>query len=999
MALSKTIKGLTVEIDGKVDGLGKALKEVEKHTKQLTTELTDVRKLLKFDPSNVEGLIQKKKLLADSIEACAEKLRVMSNAQERYQQVLGEGNEDEHMRALKREIEFVSQKMREYQSELDGTNTLLRKLENQTDDTETDTRQLGDEAEEAARDVDKLGDEADESEDEVSALGRAAEKTGDGFTVFKGAVANLISEALEELVELLKEAAKYMLQTGMDFEAGMSRVKAISGATADDMERLTEKAKEMGAKTKFSAVESAEAFGYLAQAGWKTEQMIDGIDGVMNLAASDGIELADASTIVADALTAMGYKAKDAGRFANVLAVASAESNTNVAMMGESFKYAAPLAGVLGYSMEDVATALGLMANSGIKAETAGTSLRSLFTNLSKPSDACAEAMEKYGISLTRANGEAIPLHELLDNLRATFAGLSEAEQTALASTLAHKTGMSGLLAIMNASEEDFNTMTAAMYEAEGAAEQMATTMQDNLAGDIEKLGGAFDTLAISISDAFNGALREGVQAITAFLDGEISMTEMLSRLSGAIGQAIEVFKGYLPQLGQMGLELIKFLAEGLVTGIPSLIAQLANIINSIGEWLINNAQSMIEMGATLVVNLVQGIINAIPDLVITAGMLIKTLADGIGQNAQNFVSKGLDLLDDFADKLTAAVPILINHGMDFIKNLVTGLTRALPEFISRAPEIISKFANIINDNFPVILKKGIGIVWELIKGIIKAIPTLVANIPKIIKAIVDVWSAFNWLSLGKKAIQLLGNGIKGLWGWLKGIGKSTGDAIINFLKSLPQNLLNLGKQGIRGLGNAIRAGWSTIKSAASSLLTSIVNYFKNLPSKLLEVGKDLVRGLWNGISDMAGWVIKKIQGFGESVLSGIKKFFGINSPSKEFAKIGMFLDQGLAKGILDNMSDPIKAARDMAEGVLGGAQEMDGFAIENNLRQRSVQMAAEVTAKADNTMLGKLDKILTAIEKGQVIALDGKQLVGGTVAAYDNALGQRRVLAARGAI
>ena len=1010
---SKTVKGLIVQIDGDTKGLSKALTSVERQTKNLTDELKDVNKLLKFDPSNVEGLTQKKKLLADTIESCAEKMKILATAQERYQEKIGEGNEDEHMRALKREIEITANKMSEYQRELDGVSTALNRLENNSEDAEHeidelgdeaeeashDVDELGDEADEASRDVDDLGDEADEAEDEISALARAAEKAGDGFTVFKGVLSNLLSEVLQELAECLKELGKYALETGMDFESGMSRVVAISGASGDEIDRLTEKAKEMGAKTKFSAGESAEAFGFLAQAGWDTQQMIEGIDGVMNLAAADNIDLANASTIVADALTAMGYKAGDAAKFADVLATASAASNTNVEMMGESFKYAAPLAGVLGYTMEDVAVALGLMANSGIKAETAGTSLRSLFTNLAKPSDQCAEAMEKYGISLTDANGNAKPLNQLLTELRTTFSGLSESEQTALASTLAHKTGMSGLLAIMNSSEEDFTKMTAAMDNSTGAAERMATTMQDNLAGDVEKLGGAFDTLAINLTEKFNGAMREGAQAITAFLDGEISMTEMLSRLSGAVMQAFEVFKSYLPQLGQMGMELITWLVNGIVTGIPTLINKATELVLSFSQGIMNNMPSIVDTASQLLTGFVDSIITAVPKLIVAAAGIVQSLANGITENASNFVSKGLDLLDKFADYLTVSLPILINSGMDFIKNLVKGLMQALPEFIARAPEIISKFANLINDNFPKILAKGVGIVWELIKGIIKAIPTLIANIPKIIKAIVDVITAFNWVNLGKTILKGIGNGIKAMWEWLKGIGKKTTQILPDLLKALPGKLLELGKNAVTWLGNAIKNGWPTIKAGASNLLSSIVNFFKTLPSKMLDVGKNLVKGLWNGIKDMTSWVIGKIKGFGESVLEGIKNFFGIKSPSREFAKIGMFLDQGLAKGLLDNMNDPIKAAQEMAEGVLGEAQGMNGFAIENNLRQRSVQMAADVTAKADNTMLGKLDKILTAIEAGQVITLDGKQLVGGTVTAYDNALGQRRMLAARGAI
>lgn len=1041
---SKTIKGLTVEIDGKVDGLGKALNTVERQSRSLSKELTDINKLLKFDPSNVEGLTQKKKNLTKAIEACAEKLRILEQAEEQVTAQFERGEvAEEHLNALKREIELTSAKMRGFEQQLDGTNTALNRLEGRTDDAARDVDDLGDEADESAREIDDLGDESKQADSKISGLQSASKKAGDGFTTLKGVIANLISEALEELVELLKEAGKYMLQTGMDFEAGMSRVAAISGATGEDLDRLTEKAMEMGAKTKFSAGESAEAFGYLAQAGWDTEMMIDGIDGVMNLAAADGLDLASASTIVADSLSALGYEAKDASKFADVLAQAAAASNTNVSMMGESFKYVGPLAGALGYEMEDVGTALAIMANSGIKAEQAGTSLRSLLTNMSKPSDACAAAMEKYGISLVDADGNAKSLERVLYELRTTFHGLSESEKIALASTLANKTGMSGLLAIVNASDEEFSQMGIALNEASGAAEDMATTMQDNLAGDVEKLGGAFDTLAIKLTDSFNKPMRDGVQAITAFLDGEATMTETLSSLGGAFTEAFGTFQTYLPQLLQMGGELITYLVNGLVTGLPTFLAQANQMVADFCSTIAEAAPNLVSIAGSLLTSFVQGIFDFIPILITGAAEIVGSLATGITENAANFVSTALTLLDGFADKLTVALPQLINSGMEFIKNLVTGLMQALPEFIARAPEIISKFANLINDNFPTILQKGIGIIWELIKGIIAAIPTLVQNIPKIFQAFMDVWEAFGWLDLGRKALQAVGNGIMAVWGWIKGVCSNTLNTIVNAIRGLPQALLNLGKQALQWMGNGIKSMWSSISSVSTNVLTTIINAIKSLPqlllnlgrnaitwlvngirsltsflwntvksvgngivnalitlpSKLINIGKNLITGLWNGISSAVGWLWGRVTDLGNSVVGWFKNLFGIHSPSTVFAEIGKYLDEGLAEGLIDNMDDPLKAAQEVASNVIDEAQDMDGLSLERSLQQRAMKSAVSVTTVADEAMLTKLDQVLTAIQKGQVLTIDSKKLIGATVAGYDNALGQRRVLAAHGAI
>ena len=289
------------------------------------------------------------------------------------------------------------------------------------------------------------------------------------------------------------------VKVGSDFEAGMSEVGAISGATGNDLKKLEEKAKEMGATTKFSASESAEALKYMAMAGWDTNQMLDGLDGVMMLAASSGEDLGLVSDIVTDALTAFGMEAKEASNFADLLASASSNSNTNVSLLGESFKYVAPLFGALGYSAEDAALALGLMANAGIKGSQAGTSLKTAIANLANPTDKMAGAMDQLGLSITDANGEMLPFKDVMDELRLKFAGLSEEQQAQYAATIFGKEAMSGMLAIINASPEDYEKLTQATREYNGVAKEMAETMEDNLQGEITKLKSALEGVGIQI--------------------------------------------------------------------------------------------------------------------------------------------------------------------------------------------------------------------------------------------------------------------------------------------------------------------------------------------------------------------------------------------------------------------------------------------------------------------------------------------------------------------
>ncbi|MGN0592041.1 MAG: phage tail tape measure protein, partial [Ruminococcus sp.] len=336
------------------------------------------------------------------------------------------------------------------------------------------------------------------------------EKKLEGYTVGKDIFANLAADAIKAAGGAFSSAA----QMGVEFEASMSRVQAVSGATADELENLTDLARAYGASTVFSSSECADALNYMAMAGWNVEQMTNGLSGILNLAAAAGEDLGTTSDIVTDALTAFGMSAEEAGHFADILATASSKSNTNVSMMGETFKYVAPVAGALGYSAEDVAVAVGLMANSGIKASQAGTSLRAILSNLTEPTDKQAEAMETLGISLTDSEGKMKSLDELMGDLRTGFSGLDEATQASYASIIGGQEAMSGLLAIVNASNTDFNNLKSAIYGCDGACDSMAETMTDNVSGELKTLQSMAEELQLSLYDMFQPALMKAIPKV-----------------------------------------------------------------------------------------------------------------------------------------------------------------------------------------------------------------------------------------------------------------------------------------------------------------------------------------------------------------------------------------------------------------------------------------------------------------------------------------------------
>ncbi|MDO4305983.1 MAG: phage tail tape measure protein [Eubacteriales bacterium] len=324
--------------------------------------------------------------------------------------------------------------------------------------------------------------------------------------------------------------------TYTDFSSMMSQVSAISGATGEELDGLTAKAKEMGATTKFTAAESAEAFNYMAMAGWKTQDMTAGIGGILSLAAASGESLGTTSDIVTDALTAFGLKANSAGHFADVMAQASANANTNVSMLGESFKYVAPIAGAMNYTIEDTSLALGLMANSSIKGSMAGTSLKTAIANMASPTDKMKAAMDKYNLSLTDSDGRMKTLGEVIGDMRTNLGGLSETEQTAAASTIFGKEAMAGMLAIINASEEDYNKLASAINNSTGAADEMADTMLDNLGGSITLLQSALDGVKISLGERVDPYLTDLVQWLTAQMPGvEAGLNSFMDFVDGKV--------------------------------------------------------------------------------------------------------------------------------------------------------------------------------------------------------------------------------------------------------------------------------------------------------------------------------------------------------------------------------------------------------------------------------------------------------------------------------
>ena len=484
-----------------------AIKKTESQLERYKTDLDNIKDASE-DLGDLSALDKQRKSI-EQTESDLTKLKEKYTSLQLAEDKAGDESED-----LAQEIQKLSTKLKEDKAALEAAENAADKLDNSLDDT-----------------------------------GKSAKEAEDGFTTMKATLANLAAEGIKKCISGFVDLGKKALEAGMNFESGMSKVAAISGATGDDLTALRNKAKELGSTTKFTATESAEAMQYMAMAGWKTDDMLDGLKGVMNLAAASGEDLSTTSDIVTDSLTAFGLTAKDTDDYVDLLASAATNTNTNVSMMGETFKYAAPAAGALGYTAKDTATAIGLMANGGIKASQAGTSLRSGLLSLAKPGKQAAAVMDKYNLSLTDSSGQMKPFGDLTVELRKKLGGLDKAEQTAALSALVGKNAYSGWANVINATQKDFNKTTDAMNNSSGAAQKMADTMNDNVAGKITLLKSQLEGAFINVFEKAAPQISKGINAISTAISS-MDIDKVSNDIGNIASIAGKLFSGLISNIG-----------------------------------------------------------------------------------------------------------------------------------------------------------------------------------------------------------------------------------------------------------------------------------------------------------------------------------------------------------------------------------------------------------------------------------------------------------------
>ena len=486
----------------------------------------------------------------------------------------------------KSKVRELSAQLKEYEKELKQLNSATNNGANASAEQRSRMQQLRDSiagcntqigtyraAQTALRsEINSTNRELSEQQNAFAEASGAASTFGDVLKA--NLAADFIRNAIRETINLLRQAAAYCYQVGSSFEAGMSKVAAVSGASVDELEQLTEKAKELGSSTKFTATETAEAMNYMAMAGWKTQDMLNGIDGVLGLAAASGTDLATTSDIVTDALTAFGLKAEDCAHFADVLAAASSNANTNVSMMGETFKYCAPIAGSLGFAAEDVAVNIGLMANSGIKASQAGTAMRTFLSKLSGDLTITSEKLGDIVVKTSNADGSMRGLSEIITDLRAALSQLNQSEKVSVVSDIFGEYAKSGVLALLNATEQDVAKLTSAIENCDGAASAMADTMQENVQGAVTKFNSALEGVGVAVYDKFKDGLADAVNIFTEALSEMTSDIDNNGELGRSFEDLADSFKSAATEIASLAKDAL-----------PDLVKCFSNVINFVIDF------------------------------------------------------------------------------------------------------------------------------------------------------------------------------------------------------------------------------------------------------------------------------------------------------------------------------------------------------------------------------------------------------------------------------
>lgn len=766
----------------------------------------------------------------------------------------------------------------------------------------------------------------------------ASEKAANGgFTVLKGVIANLATEVIKGAVSGLKDLTKEVVKTGTEFEASMSKVAALSGASAEELELLTDTAREYGKSTQFSASEAADALGYMALAGWDAEKSAAELGGVLSLAASSGMGLAEASDMVTDYLSAFSNSAMTATEFSDKLAYAQANSNTSAAQLGEAYRNSAANLNAAGQDMETVTSLLAAMANQGLKGSRAGTALAAMMRDLTQHMDTLTdeEKLAEWGlegmtdmlgksviqigdavVEVSDAAGNYRDLTDILADVEKATESMGSAEKAAALSSVFTADSIKGINLVLNDGIEKAADFETALRNCTGSASDMADVMNNNLSGDIKAMNSAYDEFKLTLYDSVNTPLRDTVGTITK----EVlpALTDLVSGTEGAdeelgnavgnlITNTIDNAVSNLPKFAKIGMRFVTTLALGIVNSIPDLTNAGVQILTELLATL-----------SVFVPELILGIVKAVPLVVSALLGAVPELIKGIFDLFSALVAA----MPEIIPEIVKAIPLIINAlvqalfdsytaifkgATELLNAFVAALVDLLPALIEVLPEVITGFVKALVAFSPELLMAGVELFTALVdaipiitKALLEALPDLIIayitavieSFPLILSAAIEAFSAV------VKAVPIIA---KALW------------------NAVPQ-IVSAFVDGIKTIGTKLGPFIANANAAFLAFITALIVTARAAAPRVLaalsEIGRNIVAGIWNGIQASKDWLKNQIVGFASNILGGFKNALGIRSPSKAFRdEIGKWLLPGMVEGFEAEIPGTL---RDMKKGLNG---------------------------------------------------------------------------------
>ena len=580
------------------------------------------------------------------------------------------------------------------------------------------------------------------------------------------------------------------VDTGVQFDSAMSQVAATMGKTTDEIGDLRDFAMEMGASTAFSATQAADALNYMALAGYDSEQSMQALPNVLNLAAAGGIELAAASDMVTDAQSALGLSMEESADLVDQMAMASSKSNTSVAQLGEAILTIGASAKNLAGGTTELSTALGILADNGVKGAEGGTALRNIILSLSAPTDTAAKAMQSLGLEVYDAQGNIRPLNETFADLQAALSAMTQGEQTQALSKIFNKEDLKSVNALLANTGERFDELSGYIGNAAGAAENMANTQLDNLAGDVTLFKSALEGAQIILSDQLTPNLREFVQF------GSDGVSKIASAFQeGGLSGAMEAFGDVLSD----GLNMV-------VEQLPAMVDAGMQLLGALGRGIIENLPTITNAALEIIMTLINGAIEALPEIISVAVEIISVLVSGISESLPELIPVAVDAILQIVETLIDNVDKLVDAAIEIIVALADGLIEAMPKLLEKAPVIIEKL--------PKIIQAGLDLIVKFAAGIIQNIPEAVKAVPKIITSIVTGFTTYmsKIKDVGKNIVKGLWDGILAMGSWIKEKVSGFFGGIVDNVKGLlgihsPSTVFSaIGENISRGLANGIQA-------------------------------------------------------------------------------------------------------------------------------------------------------------------------------------------------